>query len=353
MITDLVRLEVQTARADIFVLGVSFLGGYRLGGPAESEDGYTPNVEWMNILNSATDLTYVRGGENGNSLGASLEAGTLEAMIRDSALDPSSNPYIRRGTPIRVQEFSGTWKTTWSGVINNVKTRYTKGLPEVRITAVDAVTLFANSYKDNAVGGTFVQRVNDVMGVVPTPHTVSGGTATFDSYVGTLSVLEHLKLAQDTELGFIYADKEGGLKAYGRGSLPTPISTPLYTFQDTVASTAFEVDYIDLDLFNDVLVKNVTVVSGENVTTEHGPYKNQTSIATNGSSRAEVETNLLTGGAVDTYGAYILSNYDAASLRVNIDQTLRVLSIEKSLQAEPNNRSTWFVTINLIDTKEG
>jgi len=229
---DNLKLQVQTAKPDIFVLSLSQLNAYKLGGAAEAEN-YEPNTEWLDIIGDTTSISIQRGAKRGDSIDTEVEVGTLEARVYDGNLDPNSNPYIKMGVPIRLQSLVlGSWVTQYTGTISRVVVSYDADKKStVTLYAVDRVKDLANINRAGVVAGTFAQRVDDLLSKHGIDFTVTGGTSSLadNNYESTL--VNHLTLAQNTELGSIFVDKDNVVKAYGNGALPT--SFPELFFTDT------------------------------------------------------------------------------------------------------------------------
>ncbi|MFM9573400.1 hypothetical protein ACKI1I_25400 [Streptomyces turgidiscabies] len=391
--TDLIdnlKLQVQTAKPDIFVLTTSQLNAYKLGGAAEA-DNYEPNTEWLDILGDTVSIEIRRGSKRGDSIDTEVEVGTLEARVYDGNLDPNSNPYIKMGVPIRLQSFKDAeWVTQYTGTISRVLVSYDADKKStVTLYATDRVKDLANINRAGVVAGTFAERVDDLLAKHGIAFTVTGGTASLadNNYESTL--VNHLMLAQNTELGSVFVDKDNVVKAYGNGSLPT--SEPVINFydveheEDPLAAyyliDGFGVAYDDSIMVNDIFVRNLTRGIDEelnytSIETVYGPFANKTSVATWGSRQTELTTNFATEGDVEEYAAVVLDEFDAPELRVdsirwnatehvdqvsslelfdlvnieynseavNINKPFRVLAITHDITPD-----AWLVTLDLLD----
>ncbi|ELP65474.1 hypothetical protein STRTUCAR8_08019 [Streptomyces turgidiscabies Car8] len=218
---------------------------------------------------------------------------------------------------------------------------------------------------------------------------MTGGTSSLadNNYESTL--VNHLMLAQNTELGSVFVDKGNVVKAYGNGSLPT--SEPVINFYDTEHEEdplaayylvdGFGVTYDDSIMVNDIFVRNLTRGIDEemnytSVETVYGPFANKTSVATWGSRQTELTTNFATEDDVEEYAAVVLDEFDAPELRVDsirwnatehvdqvsglelfdlvnieynseavtINKPFRVLAIEHDITPD-----AWLVTLDLLD----
>ncbi|WP_245607644.1 hypothetical protein [Streptomyces prunicolor] len=387
---DNLKLQVQTAKPDIFVLTTSTLGAYKLGGAAEA-DNYEPNTEWLDILGDTTSVSIERGSKRGDSIDTEVEVGTLEAHIFDGNVDPNTNPYIKMGVPMRLQALvDAEWVTQYTGTISRVTVSYdAEKKSHVTLYAVDRVKDLANINRAGVVAGTFAERVEDLLTKHGIDFTVEGGTSSLadNNYESTL--VNHLMLAQNTELGSVFVDKSNVVKAYGNGSLPT--SEPVINFYDAEVDDdplaayylidGFGVAYDDSIMVNDIFVRNLTRGVDEDlnytsVETVYGPFANNTSVATWGARQTELTTNFATEGDVEDYAAVVLDEFDAPELRVDtirwnatfsVDQVaglelFDMVNIQYSSEAVTINKpfrvmaikhditpDAWLVTLDLLD----
>ena len=389
--TDL-RLEVQTARNDAFVWGVSTWTGYRWAGPADTPES---GVEWLDILGSSHEIAIQRGAKR-DGLTISLEAGTLQATVFDAQVDPNTNPYIKPGTPIRLVRNAGLGDVhVFKGVLTVVSVTYRGKKPQVTLAAVDKVKDLANTNRSGVVGGTFAQRVDDLLAKHGIPFTIDGGADVllaqnaYDS-----SLLNHMTIAATSAQGNFFVSKDNTVKAYGNGSLPA--GPALITFTDERAVDPSDVEYTDIvvrydsdNLANDIYVENLTYGLNEemeplSINTKYGPYRNVTSIATFGAFTETVTTTLPAEIDVANFASTILADNDAPELRVDsvrfnasedrekaaglevfdlvnveytteafhIGEDFRVLALTHKISASPD-RHTWLVDVDLISIGGG
>lgn len=336
-LTTVLRLEVQSAATNVFVLGYSLLGGAVLAGEADTPES---GVEWLDLLGVSNQINIQRGVRK-NGLIYEVEAGTMSAVVLDPAVDPNINPYIKPGTPIRLVHDDGFTETrVFTGVIRNVDVTYPSTVgasTRVSIVAVDKVKDLANTTRDGTVAGTFDARVDTLLTKHGIDFTVTGASTTVlaqNSYDSTL--LRHLVLAATSEQGRFYVAKDNTVVGLGANATPPASATINLTDQALVLSndigyTEIEVGFSSDELANDIWVNNLTYDEDESfnpisVSTKHGPYRKPTSIATYGAFTEEVETNL-DPLDVDAFADALLTANASPSVKV---KRVKFNSTEKS-----------------------
>lgn len=222
-LNSVLRLEVQKARNDAFVWGVSTWSGYRWGGPADTA---TSGVEWLNILGETHEISIERGAKR-DGLSCALEAGTLTATVYDAAVDPNTSPYIKPGTPVRLMASTalyGDWPV-FTGVLNNVSVTYRSEKPTVTLSAIDRVKDLANISRSGVVGGTVRDRFDDLL----TKHGIAWDW--LGAYTDTTilaqnaydsSLLNHLTLATTSTNTGVFVDTSNsvmGISDFGNARL--------------------------------------------------------------------------------------------------------------------------------------
>ena len=210
-LTEYLRLQVQVARNDVFVWGVSTWTGYRYGGPADTAGS---GVEWLDIFGSSRDVSIERGLKR-DGVDLALEAGVMQATVLNSNVDPNTNPYIKPGTPIRL--VTADEVPVFTGTLDNIKVTYKDKKPQVYLTATDLVKTIANISRSGVVGGTYDERVQDLLWKHGIPFEVSGASGLVlaqNAYDSTL--LNHLNLATTSERGHVFVDKANVVQARGK-----------------------------------------------------------------------------------------------------------------------------------------
>lgn len=378
--TGTLRLEVETARSDVFVWGLSTWSGYRFGGPADTA---TSGTEWLNVLGETHEIKVRRGGK-ANGFSFEIEAGDLQATVLDPQVDPSSSPYIKPGTPIRLMHDT---EAVFTGELRQVKVTYHSGQPRVFLSAIDRVKDLANTMRYGADEATFTNRVIDLLRKHGFDYRVYGDSATMlarNNYDST--VLNHLTLASTSEQGRWFVCKHNHVHAFTKSE---PVAEQVYTFTDKPSTGPTEIEYVDIgvsydsdELVNEIVINNLTYAENEeqepqSVSTKFGPYRNGTSIATYGVFNENIETNLPPAD-IDAYAAEALGKtgypalhvsnvranmsqttdvaaafevYDSVGIEyeneyVHINDTYTVLSIEHEISAS-NTDHKWMTTLQL------
>lgn len=318
--TGTLRLEVETARSDVFVWGVSSWSGYRFGGPADTA---TSGTEWLNVLGETHEIKVRRGGKL-DGIATDIEAGALTATVLDPSVDPSSSPYIKPGTPIRLMH--GT-EPVFTGELRQIKVTYHGGQPRVFLSATDRVRDLVNTMRYGAYTTvTLEDRVADLLTKHAVPYEMHG---TSEEYIFTnryeSTLLNHLTLATRSAKGHWYVDKANKVRVYGESESMRP---KVYTFTCHDSTTATEIEYVDIavsydtaDLVNEVVFNNITEDLNEegewaSIHTKHGPFSDPTSVATYGSYADEVDISIATSRMAD-FADEILALSSRPEIRVS------------------------------------
>jgi hypothetical protein len=240
---EFLRLEVQKARNDALVLGVSTVTGYHLGGPADTAES---GMEWLDVLGTSHDIKIRRGGKR-DGIGVTIEAGTLNATVFNSQVDPNTNPYIKPGTPMRLVYNAGIEDIpVFNGVISNVQVTYTGKKPTVFLSAVDRVKDLSNINRSGVVAGTYAQRVDTLLSKHGIPFNVYGGVSSLAQNAYDSTLLNHMTLATNSEDGRFFVDRENVIQAYGHDAVPEGTvkmsfaDQRFYTVTNRIPNPAFE-----------------------------------------------------------------------------------------------------------------
>jgi hypothetical protein len=144
---------------DIFVLGVSKLGGTDVLGTVNSFIlgvsllggdnvlGTDNGLSWQEVGCSVSNADISVGGEIQDSIYFQPSPGSASLTLQSFELDPTVNPYVRAGTKIRIRvESSEIDRTLFQGFIDTINvTYYPDGLNLIRIQAFDAYKRLVNS----------------------------------------------------------------------------------------------------------------------------------------------------------------------------------------------------------------
>jgi hypothetical protein len=123
-----------------FILGVSLLGGSNVLG---TDNG----LSWQEVGCSVSNADISVGGEIQDSIYFQPSPGSASLTLQSFELDPTVNPYVRAGTKIRIRvESSEIDRTLFQGFIDTINvTYYPDGLNLIRIQAFDAYKRLVNS----------------------------------------------------------------------------------------------------------------------------------------------------------------------------------------------------------------
>jgi hypothetical protein len=386
-----VKVEVNQGDQQRFELTLDRLGAATLG----SSNGFklttdklgvgrltanpTSSENWVDYACDFTGLG-IRRGLTAAGVHTRVEAGTLNADGLGVEVTPLSNYNIRPGVGVRVRAYDGsTWRTIYTGSMDDIRARHDKTDFLVNIAATDAVESLNNIPVSGAVSGTTAARIDALMPQAG-PLTWSKSLTAPKSLAANVedkTLLEQVEAAMVSEGGFTYVDSTNNTVFVDAENLPT---TTVIDFSNVHSAapthlcyTDIQTDYDTARLVNQLEVQNMT---GSGMTTYF--YEDLTSVATWGPKKASAVTNFATVGEVDTWAAAELAEHSTPELTVTqvtvskdevpaliadleimdkvtvvfdhpsapINQTLRVLSIEHDITP-----STWNAKINL--TKEG
>lgn len=157
-----VELFIPNSAGDIFILGVSELGGTDvLGGDGTFVLGYSElggtdvlsdgsgaySFIWQPVEAEVANLESDLGGSIQSNTYFQPEPATLAVTMQSATYDPTNNSSIRSGTQIRVRLDDGITDTTiFKGYLDSVSVTYRpEGLNLIRMTAYDAHKRLVNS----------------------------------------------------------------------------------------------------------------------------------------------------------------------------------------------------------------
>lgn len=268
--TDLkVEFFVPNAAGDVFILGVSELGGTDLlSGSGEFILGYsllggtdvlatgdgTYSFIWESVEAETTSFTSSLGGVIQNNYSFSPESAQASISMQSYTYDPTNNSAIRSGTPVRIRLDNGVVnETIYQGYIDSIDVSYyPEGLNVIKITAYDIYKRLVNTripFWDTtdygasitpleqieevalAAGMTVSASSDDPAGLIPTT-TASNATAnTFinDALDVGLALIWINPETQEIELRNRPKAATGGATTYTVGNNhPIPLATDPY-----------------------------------------------------------------------------------------------------------------------------
>ena len=327
---------------------------------------------WRNVLGPTHTIKVVR---------ESLNVGTLEADVLDSAIDPATSALVRPGAPARLLVLvDGAWEPAFTGDLDtidveyDVKSRPVKP-PRVRLVAVDHTTGLSSLARPSGVAA--IDDLFDVIEGANVPWAINGYTglpagapAAVVSTNDNATALDQIALTRDTALGHAWVDRKGVLIAQDTPSpLPAPVATYAearysdlgLAFASTSCINAVEVDVLSLD------------AEGKTLTTTYGPYEDAESISQWGRRLRRFTVHGIAPSGVPAYAGRILTANATPGVSVSqvrmpmrttaeladalrdlgdlvrvtntakaIDTTVRVERVEHVIEADP---AKWMVTL--------
>lgn len=255
-----------------------------------TEFAFVPPIVYTDILGSVNNISVQR---------KELEVGTLQANIKDSALDPSTADTIRPGRRVRLSALiDDVWEPIFLGKVSNAKVDYNllhKNVSKranITLTAVDAVSELANTRRSNGV--VLIGDLPEVMEGVNVPYDFKGG---INQSIGTAetayvndnaSVLDIVAVARDTWMlewdkpAYAWVSRKGILNVQEQGGSGVIGTTHQDLWDESVYRSDFAVDYDTDRCINEVVIKVLRITgTGENAQTEewtYGPYRDEDSI---------------------------------------------------------------------------
>ena len=161
--TDLkVEFYLPDAEGNLFILGISNLGGddvlagagqfiigvSLLGGTDTLAGAGDIAFTWQSYECSVSDVSTALGGEVEDSLYFQPFPSQAEITVQDLTIDPSSNPAMRAGVPVRVRVEKGDVdETLYRGYIDTINVSYDPASNKniMSITAFDSFKKLVNS----------------------------------------------------------------------------------------------------------------------------------------------------------------------------------------------------------------
>lgn len=332
---DTLKVELRLPIDNVFILDVSELNGTDgLAAVSGEDDG---SYQWVNLFCDTTELSITRGMNLNQNVFSRAEATQLEVVVRNVSIDPYTNPRVGPNTLIRVTVYDGsTWRTLFTGQVKDFNTSYTKSRnPSVSITAYDLIYNLNNIQTISDDAESLTGRLYSLGVAGGTSVALTGGTVDLAPKMTPGTVWDLMNLAMNTEAGFIFANRVGGLEARGRGATPDAnyieFSDIHGAFNDHF-SDEFQLAnpkhscYTDIDVtfgisntINTVNIKNVNSVddSGADVETDIGVFTDSVSVATWGESSLDILLNFDDDADISDWTSYVFDQYATPQKKVN------------------------------------
>jgi hypothetical protein len=191
----------------------------------------------------------------------------------------------------------------FKGKVDNISVDYRsdKSDPIISFDIVDPIgdlQQASTKLTGGSVNKTWNQRITEIFNnskKTTTPRNIiGGGTIKHDYWGDNRTVWEALVLAQTTESGFIYFDRDGTMQAYGKGAFVAN-TTPWMEFSNVdfekMGYKDIIVDANSDSIINEIQVSNAELQSGEPAFEVLGPYRRNVSINTYGAHVYNANTN--------------------------------------------------------------
>jgi hypothetical protein len=300
-LTDTLRLQIKSSADGMFTLGSSALGEASLASNSDLDQGDA--YQWVNVIDGTREMRLVRGVNSFAGVEALpiASAGSLRVSTTNRLLDPYNSPYMKPKKQMRLITADGD--LIFKGKVDNISVDYRsdKSDPIISFDIVDPIgDLQQASTKLNtgSVNKTWNQRITEIFTNSKKDSTpreiVGGGTIKHDYWGDNRTVWEALVLAQTTESGFIYFDRDGEMQAYGKGAF-VPNTEPWMEFSnvnfDKMGYKDIIVDANSDSIINEIQVSNAELQSGEPAFEVLGPYRRNVSINTYGAHVYNANTN--------------------------------------------------------------
>jgi hypothetical protein len=393
-LNETLKLQIKSAAEGRFTLGSSQLGEAYLA--SNSDIVNDTAYDWVDVLEGTQEMRLVRGVNAFAGVEALpiASAGSLRVRTTNRILDPYNSPYMKPKKQMRLITADGD--LIFRGKVDNISVDYRsdKSDPIISFDIVDPIAdLQQASTKLDSLSNnkTWTQRINEILNnskkSTITRNVVGGGTIKHGYWGDNRTVWEALVLAQTTESGFIYFDRNNDMWAYGKGAF-TPPPTPWLQFSNIDTN---KLGYKDIivdansdSVINEIQVSNAELQSGEAAFEVLGPYRRNVSINTYGAHVYNANTNFYRGanntdntqveawannilnknstpqiiikeitwdGKKDVYSAALSDIGDTVAIEyvsefLSIDRDLTIVGIEHLFTADDDK---WRVTFTLFE----
>lgn len=140
--TDLkVEMLLAEAARNVFVLGISTLGGTNVLG-----DDQSGNVSWQDLACEVNRVQTSIGGSMGSNVFFQADSGKATIQMQSWTFDPNNYPYIRPGVEVRVKAKRGLYEfIIWHGILDDINVTYAPDQPnQITVNATDFWALLVN-----------------------------------------------------------------------------------------------------------------------------------------------------------------------------------------------------------------
>jgi hypothetical protein len=294
---------------NVFVLGVSLLGGSDVLGTDESG-----TLAWQDLACEVNRVQTSIGGSIASNVYYQADAGKANIQLQSWEFDPNNYSFIRPGTQVRIRLSRGLYSfILWHGTVDNIDVAYAPDQPnQITIDATDFWALLVNRRFDfepttPLLPSEAIQlAVNEVAAtgfVIPydsfsiNPEWYMTGTPALNTTFG--------QVAADcltTGLGFIYINPADGYLIYRpRATSGMPIYTVGNNHGDANHLCMADLESITQsdDIYNTVLVNQKNAFMGDPLFSQL--YTDQDSIDLFGQRSDDFSVDLATTADADAW----------------------------------------------------
>jgi microcystin-dependent protein len=284
---------------------------------ANSNLGYLPPVEYLNIIGESHTIRVDR---------KELNAGSLSATILSRTLDPSQSTLLRPGRRARLTALvDGVWETVIGGKLLEADVTYELKNPRIptdkqariAVVLVDPTQALANAGRPEGVAT--IDELPFVLEGAGVPWNVNGSgnqvpTANVTTNNESAKALDQVALTRDTAIGYAWMSRLGVTNVWDRDQIAS--GSPILLDEDDYSD--IDLSFSTKDVINEVQV-TVQSLGADGTTTEtlYGPYTDDASIEQWGRYRKEFTVTGLDSAAVDALAAAILAAAATPRIRVN------------------------------------
>lgn len=329
-VTDFIRIQLKTKITDKFELGTSVLGGEDLSSDVYVND--PDNYYWQDVTPKVLSISTKRGVDNytGATAIPVVGPGIMHIRTTNHLLDPKYYSFLKPRQEVRLINIEDeTHPVIFQGKIDNIQVDYRSDneYPLIAFDVVDPIGLLQQAsiqltslaYSANRNWNHRVTEILtnanklDIIGKDKIDLSVVGGGDIKHGYwEQNRTALEALQLAQLTEGGFVYFDKNNVMNAYGKGSVPASQAVSLEFSNTDFTKMGYKnivLDYNSESIVNEIQVSNEwgytkqewnedadaglgafePVIFIENKA--QGPYRDEASINRYGTRSFSVDTN--------------------------------------------------------------
>ena len=355
IVADVIKVYIKKPLDGYFVLGQSALDEGLLGDGTDYEN--------IAVQAEALSLSLDYGNDFITAFNSSPRAGTAVITFESETLDPSVTTWVRPRAEIWVEASS---TKLYKGVITDIGVTYTRNdKPIVTIQVADVVAILANKVTtlDLPAENAFTRLGRFSGDGVTITKRGSYDLVNLLGLAAGYSYLDIINMALQSEGGLGAVDNNGVLKCYGQDYLTdtavaatfTDIPADINHAANVLSYTNIQAGYSTKALCNVLSINNIDVLAGAEVSTEYGPFTNNTSAEVWGPTKVDLTMNYAGGfgtsqrsGTLDAIGAAIVAQDS------NTTPQVRISSVEYDVDVNDSAHLTiakTLTTFSKVDVK--